>query len=108
MAATRRYLLPPISKTARPFGRISALRNIALTSVGFAQSAALTIDTHARNATSASCRPGFCQNSRKVLTAIIRMQQYIPIPYREQMFPLPIWDRNILLHADYRSQHLAG
>jgi hypothetical protein len=67
-----RYLFPPTLNTARSLANISALRNISLTSVGFDHSAALTTWTQVLNGGSASDRPGRCQNSRKVLTAIIR------------------------------------
>src|SRR5271169_6768030 len=67
-----RYLLPPILNTTRSFARISALRNIVFTSVGRDQFAALTTLTQVRNGCSASERPGRLQNSRKVLTAMIR------------------------------------
>src|SRR5579872_1251909 len=72
MAATRRYLLPPISKITRPPGRISALRNIILTSVGFDHSAALTSLTQALKGCSASPWPGPLQKFFKVPTARFR------------------------------------
>src|SRR5271157_3227388 len=70
-----RYLLPPILNTTRSFARISALRNIAFTSVGRDQSAALTTLTQVRNGCSASERPGRLQNSRKALPELIRNRQ---------------------------------
>src|ERR1700724_3105010 len=69
MAATSRYLLPPILKITRPFFRMSALRNISLISVGFDQSAPRTMGTQALRGCSASSRPGLFHNVRKVLTA---------------------------------------
>src|SRR5438552_2893423 len=74
MATMRRYLLPPILKTTRSFGRISALRNTPFTSAGFDHCAALTIWTQVRSGCSASCLPRRAQKARNVLTAMIRIR----------------------------------
>src|SRR6202051_5368526 len=91
MAATSRYLLPPILKITRPFFRMSALRNISLTSVGFDQSAPRTMWTQALRGCSASSRPGLFQNVRNVLTAIIRIAQHTLFSLWDQ--GAPDWER---------------